>query len=385
MKQNGLKNHFFLLMKMVYVLLVVAGAMIQSDVENVKLSHYLICGACFFAGTIMFQTAGNRRIAAFLFEILVVIVSYCIKFDYASYLGLVVLSDFVLLVGLPVFFCLLQPVLILCLSYRIGDASFPLLVVSIAVGAVYYQEYEVIAGYQRETAINTAQEYLLKQNIAQARKQHEQQMKQSRLRYENMMLTQKSEISQALHDKLGHSINGSLYQLEACKAIMETNPEESRRILQTVIDHLRGSMDEIRLILRREKPEKSKMSIIQMEALCEECRTKYRLAANLTVKGDVKQVRDGLWEILLDNTYEAVSNALKYSKCQSIEIQIFILNEVLRCTIQDDGIGCENIQDGMGLSGMKQRVRNMGGIIDIDAQNGFKINMILPLKDKKVG
>ena len=385
MKQNRLNNQFFLLVKMVYVLIVVAGVMIQTEADNVEMSCYLAFGAIFFAGTTMFQAGRNIRKAAFVVEAVVMIASCYSQLNYASYFGLVVLADFIVLAGLPVSFCLLEPLLILCLSYQLGASSFSLFAVSVGVAAVYYQEYELLEGYRRETEMNTQQEYQLKQNMVETRRQHEQQMKQSRLRYENMMLTQKSEISQALHDKLGHSINGSLYQLEACKAIMESNPEESRMILQNVIDHLRGSMDEIRLILRRERPEKSKMSLIQIESLCEECRTQYKIAAELTVKGEVAQVRDGLWEILVDNTYEAVSNALKYSKCQSIQIQIFILNEVIRCTIQDDGIGCTNIQDGMGLSGMKQRVRNAGGVLDIESWNGFKINMILPLEERKAG
>lgn len=52
------------------------------------------------------------------------------------------------------------------------------------------------------------------------------------------------------HDKLGHNINGSVYQLEAIKVLMEKGPETSRKMIQAVIDQLRSGMDEIRGILK---------------------------------------------------------------------------------------------------------------------------------------
>ena len=55
------------------------------------------------------------------------------------------------------------------------------------------------------------------------------------------------------------------------------------------------------------------------------------------------------------------------------------MNKMVRCTISDDGIGCDEIVDGMGLSGMRQRIRLVGGTIDFETHPGFKVSMLLPL------
>ena len=81
----------------------------------------------------------------------------------------------------------------------------------------------------------------------------------------------------------------------------------------------------------------------------------------------------------LDNAFEAVTNALKYSGCDEISIDINILEEVVRATINDNGKGAYNIEEGMGIQGMKSRVRKVKGYIDIDSVGGFTINMILPI------
>ena len=45
----------------------------------------------------------------------------------------------------------------------------------------------------------------------------------------------------------------------------------------------------------------------------------------------------------------------------------------------NNGIGCKEIVDGMGISGMRKRMRQMKGILDFETEAGFTINMLLPL------
>ncbi|MBE5946070.1 MAG: sensor histidine kinase, partial [Lachnospiraceae bacterium] len=84
---------------------------------------------------------------------------------------------------------------------------------------------------------------------------------------------------------------------------------------------------------------------------------------------------------VLDNAYEAVSNAMKYARCTKIEIKIHVLNQMLRCSISDNGIGCKEIEDGMGISGMRRRVREVNGVLNFETEAGFTINMLLPINE----
>ena len=174
------------------------------------------------------------------------------------------------------------------------------------------------------------------------------------------------------------NINGSVYQLEAVKVLMEKEPETSRKMIQAVIDQLRGGMDEIRLILRKERPKKYKLAILQLEKLCEDCRKK-GVEAELITEGELNVVPEKYLEIILDNAYEAVSNSMKYAKCSKIKISVYVWNQMVRCSIQDNGVGCKEVIDGMGISGMRKRMREINGILDFETEAGFTINMLLPL------
>ena len=245
---------------------------------------------------------------------------------------------------------------------------------------LYFQHRKVISWYERVSQDNMVQESKLKSDIEHSNIAHKDELNKSRLMHENELLEEKGRISQALHDKLGHSINGSLYKLEAAKVLIDKDPRKSESILQEVIDNLRGSMDEIRVIIRNERPDKKRMALKSIQALLSECEEEYGIKTSLEISHDDREIPENIWEIILDNAFEAVTNALKYSKCTEISIDIDVLGEVVRATIKDNGTGAsDGFKESMGIQGMKERVRKVKGYIDIDPVGGFKINMILPI------
>lgn len=251
------------------------------------------------------------------------------------------------------------------------------IIITLFLGVVYIQHDFVVESYRKQTKEDVLLEQHLKRNIYEKEHELQEEMKRGLLMAENQVLEERAQLSQTLHDKLGHNINGSVYQLEAVKVLLEKEPETSKKMIQAVIDQLRTGMDEIRAILRKERPKKYKLAILQLEKLCEECRQK-GVEASLATEGELSEVPEKYLEILLDNAYEAVSNSLKYAECSKIDIKICIMNQVIRCSIADNGMGCKEIVDGMGIAGMRRRVREVNGILDFETEAGFTINMLLP-------
>ncbi len=253
-----------------------------------------------------------------------------------------------------------------------------LLIILLLLAVFYVQQVFVVAPYKAQVMEETVAQQGLKRDMENRESATREELKKNMLRAENRVLEERAELSQTLHDKLGHNINGSVYQLEAVKVLMDSDPEKSKQMIGAVTDQLRTGMDEIRAILRKQKPEKKKMALLQIYELCDNCNKK-GVETELITEGDLSVIPGTLWEVILDNAFEAVSNSMKYAKCKHIEIGIYAMNKMVRCSISDDGVGCGTIVDGMGLSGMRQRIRNAGGTVSFESEAGFRVNMLLPL------
>ena len=376
--EESFRNYYFVIVKFVGILGLVFWGMTQLQQNAASLERIFLEGAVFLFCAVMYELDRSKRrkiwllgegilavIAIFLFLIMGIYFAAITYFDLLEDRNIRLYPAVYLLLLIVHFFHQNTAMCFLLLTFLM---------------LLYFQHHKIIGRYQQVIGENLQTESRLKLDIEHSRILYKDELRQSRLQHENNLLEEKARISQALHDKLGHSINGSLYKLEAAKVLMDKQPEESSQILQEVIDNLRGSMDEIRVILRNERPDKKRMAMKSLQALCEECEEQYHIKATLTVEQDEREIPDKILEIILDNTFEAVTNSLKYSGCDEISIQIIVLGEVVRCTIRDNGKGAEVVEAGMGIQGMKQRVRNVKGYLDIDSHQGFTINMILPLK-----
>lgn len=103
-------------------------------------------------------------------------------------------------------------------------------------------------------------------------------------------------------------------------------------------------------------------------------------AVDLKFSGDFNIISSEHLGILGSNIKEALTNAARYSNATKINIRIDINESFTRLYIKDNGNGCIRIKEGLGLSGMKERIRNIGGSISISSESGFMIVCLMPVR-----
>lgn len=377
--EERLRQNFFTAVRIGLLLILEGYIVLSRSAVTGAPSGVLLLLALFIAAMSLKELVGGRKKIPF-FAAAAVILIVMIKSLGTEFFPLGILLYYELLhcikPGLALYF---PPLPAAFIPTSLGVNAQLIIVLMLAL--VYIQNDFVVESYRRQTQEDCETEQHLKHDMYRREHEMQEQLRKNLLQTENQILEEREQLSQQLHDKLGHSINGSIYQLEAIKVLMEKDPTASRTMLQAVIDQMRGGMDEIRAILRKERPKKYRIAMIQLEKLCEDCRHK-GVDTALTTEGDLSQVPEKYLEILLDNAYEAVSNSMKYAKCTAISISIRVLNQMVRCSIADNGIGCREIVDGMGISGMRRRIREVNGVIDFETEIGFTINMLLPLQER---
>jgi len=192
-------------------------------------------------------------------------------------------------------------------------------------------------------------------------------------------LEERNVIAQKLHDELGHTLSGSTMQLEASLLMMDKNKEKARDIQKTVIKNLRDGTESIRKILKSIKPETASVNIQTIKMLTMETQEKSGIIIELLYNSDIADIDYIKWHVITINIKEALTNMMKYSKATKCSIKFERLNKRYKISLTDNGIGCNNIKQGMGLQGMDERLSKIGGQLIVDGADGFNVIMLLPI------
>lgn len=190
-------------------------------------------------------------------------------------------------------------------------------------------------------------------------------------------ISERNRIARDIHDNVGHSIAGILFQLQAADKLLAKDQKKAEEILKKSIGSLAEALSLLRDTVYNIKPNQSLgiaylKSIIDNFGFC---------PINFTFFGDVGSLSSHQMEILSSILKEALTNAAKYSGATQVDISLDINEKFVRLYIKDNGIGCQYMKEGLGISGMKERVINMGGTLSISPEEGFIIVCLLSMEN----
>ena len=181
--------------------------------------------------------------------------------------------------------------------------------------------------------------------------------------------------SARIHDKLGHSISGSIILLEAAKLNIRTNPDSAEQCITTVTDNLRSGVDDIRQALREERPDSKTIGISDLKEILGEYKAKYNIRTTLEINGDY----------IKENLVETLTNTLKHSGADEFSLKISVMNKVIRAEFKDNGKGSDSFKKGTGLTAIEERTVLTDGKCIFPAQtDGFSVVNIFSLKEENV-
>lgn len=191
-------------------------------------------------------------------------------------------------------------------------------------------------------------------------------------------LEERNNISSRLHDKIGHTISGTLLQLEASKFILDKDKEKGFSMLESCIENLRKGMDEIRMTLRNIKPAEEELGINRIRRILDEKIKGTKINGKVTYAGNLDKISASLWMVFMHIITELTTNSIKYSGGDLIEIKIEILNKFIKLEVKDNGLGCEKVKKGIGLRNIEESISNLNGKMIINNEEGFDVIILIP-------
>jgi signal transduction histidine kinase len=78
---------------------------------------------------------------------------------------------------------------------------------------------------------------------------------------------------------------------------------------------------------------------------------------------------------------EIITNAIRHAGANNLWIELSRTGNGIAIRARDDGRGTKELRPGHGLTGMRERLEQVGGRLEIETQTakGFSVNAWLPL------
>ncbi|MBP2001418.1 signal transduction histidine kinase [Paenibacillus shirakamiensis] len=191
-------------------------------------------------------------------------------------------------------------------------------------------------------------------------------------------LEERNRLSQTIHDGIGHAMTGALYQMEAARRLLRTNPEKADELLNNAIGISKEGIEEIRLTLKNIQPAVEQLGFNRLKSAAESFGARAELRVTLLQEGELNKITPLHWRVIHANVTEALTNTAKYANATTVHIEVRVLKSWIKTVIADNGQGNTKIVKGLGLIGMEERTASVQGTLIADGSQGFSITMLIP-------
>lgn len=199
----------------------------------------------------------------------------------------------------------------------------------------------------------------------------QQRLKQEKLRQKADLDLQNERlrISRDLHDHIGAEL--TLISSSLDKKAYQSKSEQEKQEMEGISDYARGAMSQLRETIWAIHGETVKLEDFAIKL--REYGNKMAESKGVKFQVDVQGEEVILGPSKTINLYrisqEAINNAIKYSGCERVSVNINNHQGQLTLTISDDGSGFDisTAKTGYGLQNMKQRAEELGGSFEISS------------------
>lgn len=193
---------------------------------------------------------------------------------------------------------------------------------------------------------------------------------------ENTRIAERVRIARELHDLVGHHLTALTLNLEVSTHLIEgkalEHVEQARSIARLLLTDVREVVSEMR----------SNDGVNLADAVRMLTEGVPRPRIHLDIPTDFKVTDPQRAQVLLRCAQEAITNAVRHSGADNLWLSLHSAAQTLELNVRDDGRGADATDIGNGLRGMRERLRQLGGELQLHTAqgHGFALQIHLPVE-----
>jgi signal transduction histidine kinase len=188
------------------------------------------------------------------------------------------------------------------------------------------------------------------------------------------MLSERDRLASEIHDTIAQGFTSIVMLVQAAEAVVESDPAGARRQLDLIGRTARENLAEARALVAGLAPAAltSATLVDAMTRLTDRTGQELDIKAEFAVNGVARPLGTGTEVVLLRICQEALTNVRKHAKASSVRVALIFAEDECRLEVRDDGVGFDPslASGGYGLRGMRARVAEIGGLLDVRSAPG---------------
>lgn len=218
----------------------------------------------------------------------------------------------------------------------------------------------------------------------------QEQNKRAALELISAQEEERHRISQDLHDDIGQRMTALALYLRS----METNLEDGRSIS---VEEIKMAIRDLETITKQTRqifyqlhpPSLGTVAFSKvLEAFCTSFEYSIGIPVDFNCQMDIPELSDLQTTVLYRFVQEGFANIAKHAVAKRVWVSLDFSDGDLNISIEDDGKGYipGNIQEGLGLRGIRERFRMLNGEVEIESApgKGTRLFGTLPYEQKDV-
>jgi signal transduction histidine kinase len=191
---------------------------------------------------------------------------------------------------------------------------------------------------------------------------------------ENTRIAERVRIARELHDLVGHHLTALTLNLEVVTHLVDGK----------VLEHVQQAHSLARLLLADVREVVSDMRRDDMVDLADALHTLIggvpKPQIHLDLPSEEVKTEPERALVLLRCVQEMITNSVRHAQARNLWIRLTMTRDGLAMSARDDGIGADKVAVGNGLSGMAERLKQLGGKLEIESEpgSGFALHAWLP-------
>jgi signal transduction histidine kinase len=201
---------------------------------------------------------------------------------------------------------------------------------------------------------------------------------------ETAILQERNRMAREIHDGLGHYLTSINIQLKAAQAVLRQDVDAAREAMNKAEYLTQEALNDVRQsvsALRSDQPAIGRMSdaiqsLIPIDSP--------GLEVSYSVEGEETELPPSVKWMIYRATQELLTNIQKHAEATQVDIHLKFNPDSLQLTVADNGQGAESLQGGFGLTGVRERVQILGGVMNVNTSpgRGFSAQIDVPISPR---